>query len=754
MSNDRSKKTTKCSRSEKKATAALSREPRTWPVLMPQFGDNLNAAEKEAFLSWMAHGSRTMLDALEAQYNSDTENWSLCVSLANCYMHYGRKADAVYLLKKAARTIPNEPEESWSMPSFLRFRFMNYVRVARACRKANLHKEVVSVCLDVLRKEKNNDDENIARIRMLLGDTYLALGKYSDLIDLMENRVFRKRGASFFAYWLLAVAYMRTGKTSEAMAAYVFGFNHLAKLFDAALQNSSDTMDNGFFECPLVPDCTREIADALPVEYGGTSLVVAAYLFGHGKYLETIECMGLRSVNSYKRASPQVSNLMAEVEYVARARQSIVVGDYETASRLYLKASSFAPSNRQRELRMTAQALRWDLRLSRVLKGEQRAKNLSELQRRIAGLKKDFEKIWVVEYGGDRNIMMGSTLESYWCIMKHSWVESLDRVLTFRCDSCATSLWRNAQRAFHEVQLTTFCKAFAAIEHFYSRFEQIAVQGGYASLKSFGEDEQAELLRLLEPGAEVKALAPQYREMDFKSLRKLMQAASKIDEIHAVVKSPERRDALRQLDGNRLCKLGPMWEISYLGKTVFVKDIKGMAYLAVLMSNQSTVFSPLSLINAATGEHPEYIRTGGGRQPAEGDRKSDRPDSPAPFATKKTLESVKDDLANTEAELNTGDIMDSQKKIELERRQDVLSKYIADISTKYGNIRSAIDICGRASKAVGKCIVEAMQLIETEGLSELAAHLRASIKHPAGRTISYTPSPVLRWEITSRTPQK
>jgi Tetratricopeptide repeat len=169
---------------------------------------------------------------------------------------------------------------------------------------------------------------------------------------------------------------------------------------------------------------------------------------------------------------------------------------------------------------------------------------------------------------------------------------------------------------------------------------------------------------------------------------------------------------------------GEFWTIVYGSRTLRLRDVKGLRYLAVLLGSPGTELHALELARAAEGTPDDGGRSAsfGGEAPVL--------DAQARAAYRRRLDELGEDLQEAR------DWRDPERAAQIEVELDALTEELARAVGLGGRDRAIASPAERARVSVTKAIRTAIKTIDRES-PELGAHLTASIR--TGRFCSYAP---------------
>jgi hypothetical protein len=183
----------------------------------------------------------------------------------------------------------------------------------------------------------------------------------------------------------------------------------------------------------------------------------------------------------------------------------------------------------------------------------------------------------------------------------------------------------------------------------------------------------------------------------------------------------------------RFTREGDFWTIGYAGKTMRLRDLKGLRYLALLIAAPGREIHVLELVSAtdglAAGPPPGGI--------AEDRLRASPPGELGPLLDRRAREEYRARLEDLRAELEEArQFADDERAARLELEVDALVGELARAAGLGGRDRPLSSPAERARVNVTKAIRTAIKLIERES-SELSEHLTAAIR--TGRFCSYAP---------------
>jgi hypothetical protein len=208
-----------------------------------------------------------------------------------------------------------------------------------------------------------------------------------------------------------------------------------------------------------------------------------------------------------------------------------------------------------------------------------------------------------------------------------------------------------------------------------------------------------------------------------------MSLTMRADRLSAPPRSPSAADLTETA---RLHRAGDMWEVTFRGRTVQVRDAKGMRDLASLLARAGHELHALDLLVPA----------------------GERSAVPTPSDTGEVLDSQARDayrarLSDLDEEIDRASVDGDSDALEAARREREF--LVAELSAAYGlggRVRRTGDAAERARGTVTWRLREAIKRIERVH-PELGAHLRRSVR--TGTFCSYDPDRVVAWEVGTLT---
>jgi tetratricopeptide (TPR) repeat protein len=181
----------------------------------------------------------------------------------------------------------------------------------------------------------------------------------------------------------------------------------------------------------------------------------------------------------------------------------------------------------------------------------------------------------------------------------------------------------------------------------------------------------------------------------------------------------------------RFAREGEFWTIAYAGKTMRLRDVKGLRYIAFLLAAPGLDVHVLELVAAADGSSAD------GRQPVGEGLRSARPADLGPVLDQRAKEEYRRRLEDLRSDLDEArSFADEERAARIEEEIDALVEELARATGLGGRDRPLSSSAERARVNVTKAIRTAIKLTERQS-PQLAEHLTASIR--TGRFCSYAP---------------
>jgi hypothetical protein len=173
-------------------------------------------------------------------------------------------------------------------------------------------------------------------------------------------------------------------------------------------------------------------------------------------------------------------------------------------------------------------------------------------------------------------------------------------------------------------------------------------------------------------------------------------------------------------DLNVFRREGDYWSVVFEGRTVRVRDIKGMRYLALLLAHPGREFHVLDLVAAETGQ-----------KVALGDA-GEMLDERAKSAYRRRLAEVEDDIEQARA------LEDAEREAQADTERDFLMRELARAVGMSGRDRRAASASERARSGVTRAVRHGIARIGDHH-PQLGEHLTRSVR--TGTYCAYVPDP-------------
>ena len=173
-------------------------------------------------------------------------------------------------------------------------------------------------------------------------------------------------------------------------------------------------------------------------------------------------------------------------------------------------------------------------------------------------------------------------------------------------------------------------------------------------------------------------------------------------------------------DTNVFRREGDYWSVVFEGRTVRVRDLKGMRYLAQLLGNPGREFHVLDLVAAETGQRTALGDAG------------EMLDERAKTAYRRRLVEIEDDIEQAHA------LGDARREMQADAERDFLIRELARAVGLGGRDRRAASASERARSGVTRAVRQAIARIG-EHHPELGEHLDHAVR--TGTYCAYVPDP-------------
>jgi tetratricopeptide (TPR) repeat protein len=211
-----------------------------------------------------------------------------------------------------------------------------------------------------------------------------------------------------------------------------------------------------------------------------------------------------------------------------------------------------------------------------------------------------------------------------------------------------------------------------------------------------------------------------------------IEAERRADDSVSVKRDPEA-DGPRDSDLTAFCREGDYWSVVFEGRTVRVRDLKGIRYLARLLASPGRQFHVLDLVAAESG------RVGGAERGAAAGLPSTGPgdagemlDARAKDAYRRRLAEIEDDIEQARA------LEDAERESQADAERDFLLRELARAVGLGGRDRRAASTSERARVSVTRAVRQAIVRV-AEHHPELGEHLDRTIR--TGTYCAYVPDP-------------
>jgi eukaryotic-like serine/threonine-protein kinase len=212
-------------------------------------------------------------------------------------------------------------------------------------------------------------------------------------------------------------------------------------------------------------------------------------------------------------------------------------------------------------------------------------------------------------------------------------------------------------------------------------------------------------------------------EGDERRAAELLDEARELSEELGIRAAPEQPVAVESSPAS-FRREGDFWTIVYGTRTLRLRDVKGLRYLALLLGRPGKELHALELVRAAEGTSDDRLR------PASFGGEAPLLDAQAKAAYRQRLDDLHEDLREAR------DWGDLERIARIEVEMDALTEELARAAGLGGRDRAVASPAERARVSVTKAIRAAIRTIEHEN-PDLGAHLTASIR--TGRFCSYAP---------------
>jgi tetratricopeptide (TPR) repeat protein len=199
------------------------------------------------------------------------------------------------------------------------------------------------------------------------------------------------------------------------------------------------------------------------------------------------------------------------------------------------------------------------------------------------------------------------------------------------------------------------------------------------------------------------------------------------------VEDHDARDEQPVASLNLFRREGDYWSVIFDGRTVRVRDLKGMRYLARLLADPGREYHVLDLVAAETGSGAQVDSSHAAGLPRAGlGDAGESLDAQAKDAYRRRLAEIDDDLEQARA------IGDAERAAQADAERDFLVQELARAFGLGGRDRRAASASERARAGVTRAVRQAMTRI-AEHHPQLGEHLSRTIR--TGTYCAYVPDP-------------
>jgi tetratricopeptide (TPR) repeat protein len=186
-------------------------------------------------------------------------------------------------------------------------------------------------------------------------------------------------------------------------------------------------------------------------------------------------------------------------------------------------------------------------------------------------------------------------------------------------------------------------------------------------------------------------------------------------------------------DLNTFCREGDYWSVVFEGRTVRVRDLKGIRYLARLLADPGRELHVLDLVAAESGRvgGAESGRSAGLPRTGPGDA-GEMLDARAKNAYRRRLAEIEDDIEQARA------LEDTEREAQADAERDFLVRELSRAVGLGGRDRRAASTSERARVSVTRAVRQAIVRVAAHH-PELGAHLDQTIR--TGTYCAYVPDP-------------
>ena len=174
---------------------------------------------------------------------------------------------------------------------------------------------------------------------------------------------------------------------------------------------------------------------------------------------------------------------------------------------------------------------------------------------------------------------------------------------------------------------------------------------------------------------------------------------------------------------------GDYWSVSFEGRTVQVRDLKGIRYLARLLADPGREFHVLDLVAAESGRLRSRAPGAGVSHTGTGDA-GEMLDARAKDAYRRRLAEIEDDIEQARA------LEDTEREMQADAERDFLVRELSRAVGLHGRDRRAASTSERARVSVTRAVRQAIVRVG-EHHPELGEHLDRTIR--TGTYCAYVP---------------
>jgi hypothetical protein len=195
------------------------------------------------------------------------------------------------------------------------------------------------------------------------------------------------------------------------------------------------------------------------------------------------------------------------------------------------------------------------------------------------------------------------------------------------------------------------------------------------------------------------------------------------------------------IDPNLFRREGDYWSVSFEGRTVQMRDLKGLRYLARLLADPGREFHVLDLVAAESGRLAGAEgRPGAGVSHTGIGDAGEMLDGRAKDAYRRRLAEIEDDIEQARA------LEDSERELQADSERDFLVRELSRAVGLHGRDRRAASTSERARVSVTRAVRQAIVRVG-EHHPALGEHLGGAIR--TGTCCAYIPDPSARAALRS-----